>query len=654
MSIVFAHKRIEDPRWSSEGTGRENDCQNEYRFRTEREKERETEREKKKKTKKNCNCSLPGTKSVFQFRVFSHLADLSRQRKTPSPLRSLPPPPPPPPSSRRGSALGFFLAASLLGGSPRTASSPAESPPLHFPRRPQECLQEHKMSGSNENEEMDKEVPLAPDLADEGHPNEVQVEASHEQSPDSVPVEETLKPIENGHALPVEDASTDDKKQEPVSSTPLSAPDGIANAENQQDVPKHDSGNAESAAVAKDEIQKDASDLPQEEAADLSLEETKVDSTTLAQKEATELPLQEKNVDFTTLASKEATELPLQDTKVDSTALSESHPEPVELILGARAEDTENPEPVKPILEARDEDTEMVESKMGAVCDDLSSVEKDNIVAPNEASIDIKAEIEKVEPMTVEEHQAETPVAKVNGNSSLKHLFLLDENDEGSESGTEEDQSLFMKELESFFKERSMEFKPPKFYGEGLNCLKLWRAVTRLGGYDKVTSCKLWRQVGESFKPPKTCTTVSWTFRGFYEKALLDYERHNLRGGELNITAASPTEPMVGDNQASGSGRAPRDAAARARQGWHSQRLLGNGEVSDPIIKDKNAMSMQKREKQLKSVGPVKRKKQPYLESSIKTTRPKTSKSQLDIPVVDIGPPADWVKINVQKTVRLL
>lgn len=43
---------------------------------------------------------------------------------------------------------------------------------------------------------------------------------------------------------------------------------------------------------------------------------------------------------------------------------------------------------------------------------------------------------------------------------------------EGSESGTEDDQSNFMKELELFFRERTMEFKPPKFYGEGLNCLK--------------------------------------------------------------------------------------------------------------------------------------------------------------------------------------
>lgn len=42
---------------------------------------------------------------------------------------------------------------------------------------------------------------------------------------------------------------------------------------------------------------------------------------------------------------------------------------------------------------------------------------------------------------------------------------------------------------------------------------------------------------------------------------------------------------QVDQIHASGSGRARRDAAARAMQGWHSQRLLGNGEVGDPIIK---------------------------------------------------------------------
>lgn len=38
-------------------------------------------------------------------------------------------------------------------------------------------------------------------------------------------------------------------------------------------------------------------------------------------------------------------------------------------------------------------------------------------------------------------------------------------------------------------------------------------------------------------------------------------------------------------SQAFGSGRARRDAAARAMQGWHSKRLLGSGEVCQPIIK---------------------------------------------------------------------
>ncbi|XP_061341719.1 AT-rich interactive domain-containing protein 6-like [Gastrolobium bilobum] len=271
---------------------------------------------------------------------------------------------------------------------------------------------------------------------------------------------------------------------------------------------------------------------------------------------------------------------------------------------------------------------------------------------PQPAPADTKTEIKNV--LEVESKADEKQAAEHvdNGNSNSKHMFFLDPDHcyDGNESGTDEEQSAFMKELENFFRERSMEFKPPKFYGEGLNCLKLWRAVTRLGGYDKVTSCKLWRQVGESFKPPKTCTTVSWTFRGFYEKALLDYERHKIKGGELNVPIAPQPEPVNVENQASASGRARRDAAARAMQGWHSQRLLGNGEVSDPIIKDRNSVSVQKREKQLKNINLLKRKKPSYMDNAVKAARSKPSKPQLDTAVVDIGPPADWVKVNVQKT----
>ncbi|KAK9052097.1 hypothetical protein SSX86_028725 [Deinandra increscens subsp. villosa] len=238
--------------------------------------------------------------------------------------------------------------------------------------------------------------------------------------------------------------------------------------------------------------------------------------------------------------------------------------------------------------------------------------------------------------------------------------FLLEPNSGvEDESGTEDDQAAFMKELETFHKERCLEFKPPRFYGEPLNCLKLWRSVIRLGGYEQVTSSKFWRQVGESFKPPKTCTTVSWTFRCFYEKALLEYEKYKSSIGELPFTDVSSAEPLSGVkqtsiNQTPGSGRARRDAAARAMQGWHSQRL-GNGEVGDPIIKDKTSSTTVKREKQ--GIGLLKRKKPSPGERVVKIARMKASKQQLRYPislldstVVDVGPPADWVKINVQRT----
>jgi hypothetical protein len=51
--------------------------------------------------------------------------------------------------------------------------------------------------------------------------------------------------------------------------------------------------------------------------------------------------------------------------------------------------------------------------------------------------------------------------------------FMFDYTSGGDDSGTEEEQAEFIKELERFYTTKLMEFKAPKFYGEGLNCLKL-------------------------------------------------------------------------------------------------------------------------------------------------------------------------------------
>ncbi|KAL7154463.1 hypothetical protein ABFS83_03G003500 [Erythranthe nasuta] len=239
-----------------------------------------------------------------------------------------------------------------------------------------------------------------------------------------------------------------------------------------------------------------------------------------------------------------------------------------------------------------------------------------------------------------------------SGETSKTVFTALPQMAEGDD-GTPEDQAAFMKELETFHRERAIDFKPPKFYGQPLNCLKLWRAVIRLGGYDRVTGSKLWRQVGESFHPPKTCTTVSWTFRIFYEKSLRDYEVHKIQSGDLQLPVPMLPEASGADceengYQGAGSGRARRDAAARAMQGWHVQRLFG-GEAGDPVIKDKNLNNTAKREKNVKSIGSLKQKRPNEVENSVKYARAESSK-QLVPSVVDVGPPADWVKINVRQT----
>ncbi|CAH2067595.1 unnamed protein product [Thlaspi arvense] len=249
--------------------------------------------------------------------------------------------------------------------------------------------------------------------------------------------------------------------------------------------------------------------------------------------------------------------------------------------------------------------------------------------------------------------EGEPSTPQVAGESVKKwKTWLLSDSEvrEVDEAGTPEDQEAFIKEVESYHKEHFLEFKAPKFYGQPLNCLKLWRAVIKLGGYDVVTTSKLWRQVGESFNPPKTCTTVSWTFRIFYEKALLEYEKFLRQKGELNLPGSaflpsSALEKEASSHQGSGSGRARRDAAARAMQGWHSQRHLGSGEVTEPIVKEKGLNSTPK-QKNLKNIGVQKQKTPTGVDLSLSHETDKQSSAE----VIDVGPPADWVKINVRET----
>ncbi|KAG5571919.1 hypothetical protein H5410_061685 [Solanum commersonii] len=86
------------------------------------------------------------------------------------------------------------------------------------------------------------------------------------------------------------------------------------------------------------------------------------------------------------------------------------------------------------------------------------------------------------------------------------------EDDEGSP----EDQAAIIRKLGTFCQKKAMTFKPPRFYGHQLNCLKLWRSMIRLGGYDRI---------------------------------LLQYERHRTQNRELQLPIAPPSSFSGVDNE---------------------------------------------------------------------------------------------------------
>ncbi|MBA0792408.1 hypothetical protein Gohar_016908 [Gossypium harknessii] len=160
------------------------------------------------------------------------------------------------------------------------------------------------------------------------------------------------------------------------------------------------------------------------------------------------------------------------------------------------------------------------------------------------------------------------------------------------------------------------------------------------------------------------------------EQALLEYEKYKRENGEIQLPASSlphasgeKEHSFSNDLRVSvqssgflalGSGRARRDAAARAMQGWHAQRSVGYGEITEPIVKEKIMGSAPKRERHLKSIG-LQKQKMPISAELDKSVHDKQLIYAnllavhyfyigLITEIVDVGTPADWVKINVRET----
>ena len=101
----------------------------------------------------------------------------------------------------------------------------------------------------------------------------------------------------------------------------------------------------------------------------------------------------------------------------------------------------------------------------------------------------------------------------------------------------------FKKKLMAFMAENGYDnFKVPQIAGRELDLYKLYTSIIRRGGYDRVTTLKLWREIVNEFKLPESCTSASFTLRTHYQKYLYSYEKKyfsgNTNDGLTNFTAS--------------------------------------------------------------------------------------------------------------------
>ena len=64
-------------------------------------------------------------------------------------------------------------------------------------------------------------------------------------------------------------------------------------------------------------------------------------------------------------------------------------------------------------------------------------------------------------------------------------------------------------------------FKVPSIGGRELDLCKFFKAVILRGGYQRVSSFKLWKEIVNEFEIPPSCTSASFTLRNHYNRCLL-------------------------------------------------------------------------------------------------------------------------------------
>ena len=89
-----------------------------------------------------------------------------------------------------------------------------------------------------------------------------------------------------------------------------------------------------------------------------------------------------------------------------------------------------------------------------------------------------------------------------------------------------EQSKQFINDLFNFWGQKGIaNLKIPQIGGRELDLMHLYKAVCKRGGFHRVCSNKLWKEIVLEFGLPRTCTSASFTLRNHYQKYLLSYEQ---------------------------------------------------------------------------------------------------------------------------------
>ena len=99
----------------------------------------------------------------------------------------------------------------------------------------------------------------------------------------------------------------------------------------------------------------------------------------------------------------------------------------------------------------------------------------------------------------------------------------------------DEEKESYKKNLFAFLGNRGVgNQKVPQIGGKELDLYELYQAVIRRGGAQKVSNCKLWKEIVNEFDLPPSCTSASFTLKNHYQKYLLAYEQKFFFGRSEN------------------------------------------------------------------------------------------------------------------------